>query len=122
AEILQKAKLATADFRDTIRKAREGDFLFIDPPYTVRHNLNGFVKYNDRLFSWQDQVALSQVCREASERGVKIFMTNANHESIKELYENDFNLIAAQRHSVLAASSNYRCKTSELFITNYEIS
>lgn len=46
------------DFEATLDSARAGDFVFVDPPYTVKHNLNGFLKYNDKIFSWADQLRL----------------------------------------------------------------
>ncbi|RYD69265.1 MAG: DNA adenine methylase, partial [Verrucomicrobiaceae bacterium] len=55
---LQGVNLAVADF-DVVRKnLKEGDFVFLDPPYTVSHNHNGFIKYNEKLFSLDDQYRL----------------------------------------------------------------
>ena len=56
--ILKSATTDTMDFERAIDTAQENDFAFIDPPYTVKHNHNGFIKYNERLFSWEDQVRL----------------------------------------------------------------
>jgi len=38
--------------------------MFCDPPYTVRHNYNGFRKYNEVIFSWADQERLAASLRE----------------------------------------------------------
>ena len=46
SNILNNATLKNQDFEKTISLAEEGDFIFVDPPYTVAHNNNGFVKYN----------------------------------------------------------------------------
>src|SRR5690606_6490089 len=54
SEVLKRSELFNVDFEDTIDQCGCGDFLFVDPPYTVRHNNNGFVKYNEEIFSWQD--------------------------------------------------------------------
>ena len=71
--------LVAGDFEPLIDRAQKGDFLFCDPPYTVRHNDNGFVKYNEVLFSWADQERLAAALLRAARRGVKIICTNANH-------------------------------------------
>lgn len=52
ARLLAAADLRTSDFEPVIDEASEGDFVFADPPYTVSHNNNGFVKYSEKLFSW----------------------------------------------------------------------
>ena len=59
SRILQNVDLKYCDFEKTIARAESGDFIFVDPPYTVAHNNNGFVKYNQNIFSWEDQVRLS---------------------------------------------------------------
>ena len=49
---LRHASIRVADFENTLDKALADDFVFVDPPYTVMHNNNNFVKYNAKLFSW----------------------------------------------------------------------
>lgn len=118
SELLQSATIKCIDFQKIIDDSVKGDFLFVDPPYTVKHNLNGFVKYNEKLFSWDDQIRLHDVLIRASNRGVKFLLTNADHASVRTLYE-DFENIKLNRNSVLAANANRRGITSELLVTNY---
>jgi len=82
---LQSFNIQVADFEATIDKSLEGDFVFIDPPYTVKHNLNGFVKYNEKLFSWSDQIHLRNAVSRAILSGVKVLVLNANHSSVHSL-------------------------------------
>src|SRR5690606_5036386 len=95
---LKSASLRVCDFEETIGRASEGDLLFVDPPYTVKHNLNGFVKYNDKIFLWEDQIRLRDALVRATGRGVLVVMTNANHKSIRDLYR-DFWKEPLSRHS-----------------------
>lgn len=114
---LKKAKILNKDFEKVIDQAQENDFLFVDPPYTVRHNQNGFIKYNEVLFSWDDQIRLAKSLIRARDRGVKILMTNASHHSIRELYEPlGFDLKVVSRFSSISASSINRNKYEELII------
>jgi DNA adenine methylase len=55
ARALRRATLRPGDFEHLIERATAGDLVFADPPYTVRHNNNGFVRYNEKMFSWADQ-------------------------------------------------------------------
>jgi DNA adenine methylase len=117
SESLKKAEIACCDFEDTINLAQSNDFVFVDPPYTVKHNLNGFVKYNEKLFSWDDQIRLRDALVRASGRGAFIAMTNADHESVRELYEGKLKYRPLTRTSVLAANASKRGKTTEALFT-----
>lgn len=114
--LLQRATLVHLDFEKVIDQAQEGDLIFADPPYTVKHNFNGFVKYNEKIFQWNDQVRLSECLIRARARGCLILLTNANHPSVVKLYENDFDFSPLKRFSRIAASSGNRGVYQELII------
>lgn len=114
--LLRNVEIYTSDFEIRINQATEGDFLFVDPPYTVKHNLNGFVKYNENIFSWNDQIRLKNAIQRATKRGAKILILNADHSSIKRLYSGIGHKIALDRASVIAGNSSARGIYSELAI------
>jgi DNA adenine methylase len=117
ARLLKNADIRLADFEVLIDDASVGDLVFADPPYTVRHNLNGFVKYNEKLFSWQDQERLAAALTKAIDRGVQVVSTNANHKSIRDLYRNKgFRLITTSRFSSISASAESRKQFEELIV------
>lgn len=116
AQTLTGIDLQSNDFEKVIDQAENGDFLFVDPPYTVRHNFNGFIHYNEVLFSWDDQVRLSNALTRARKRKVRILMTNANHESLRALYSNGFDQKVVSRFSTISASKNGRNIYEELVI------
>jgi len=66
SDLLSTTKLQCQDFEVTIDATIEGDFIFADPPYTVKHNHNGFLKYNESIFSWDDQRRLHSALIERS--------------------------------------------------------
>lgn len=113
---LSRATLEAGDFERIVDQCGAGDFIFADPPYTVRHNNNGFIKYNEKLFSWSDQERLKEALTRAAERGSKVLVSNADHPSIRELYA-DATCMTAERYSVMASESERRKRTSELLIT-----
>jgi DNA adenine methylase len=120
SDVLQSAEIRVCDFQKLVDEAKRNDFIFADPPYTVRHNLNGFIKYNENLFSWYDQVRLADALQCAKKRGVKIVCTNANHESVREIYrERGFFLKKVSRFSCISASSQSRKQFEELVIFSH---
>ena len=119
AALLATAQLRVGDFEALIDEASEDDLVFADPPYTVRHNLNGFIKYNEVLFSWTDQERLARALKRAAARGAKIVATNANHHSVRTLYKDwDFLTRAVSRFSQISADGASRRQFEELIITS----
>lgn len=117
ADLLKGSDIFSSDFEEQINKAKSGDMIFADPPYTVRHNFNGFVKYNEVLFSWDDQVRLKDALLRAKGRGAQVLLTNADHESIRSLYSEGFVFDEAARYSAISSTSGTRGKYSELLIS-----
>jgi DNA adenine methylase len=113
---LKNAELICRDFEETIDDARDGDLLFIDPPYTTAHNLNGFVKYNQNIFKWEDQVRLRNAIVRAAARNTQIVLTNAFHQSILDLYTDVGDIEIINRASVISGLSKGRSMTQELCV------
>ncbi len=104
---LRGRTLLGADFEQAVAAAKRGDFVYFDPPYTVAHGNNGFIKYNAQIFSWADQKRLAGVALRLKRAGCRVIVSNADHASIRELYS-DFKVRVVERHSVMAASSDFR--------------
>jgi DNA adenine methylase len=117
AKLLRRAEIRVADFEELVNEAKRTDLVFADPPYTVRHNLNGFIKYNEKLFSWDDQVRLAAALARARDRGAHIVSTNANHQSVRRLYRSHgFRLKRISRFSSISAAAESRRQFEELLI------
>lgn len=117
SEALNSATINCCDFEQTINEAKDCDVLFVDPPYTTAHNMNGFVKYNQKIFSWDDQIRLRDALVRAADRGAQIIATNAWHDSVIDLYAGSATIIEVPRASVISGSNRGRKATSESLIT-----
>jgi DNA adenine methylase len=117
SEALQGIEMKSGDFEAALDSALAGDVVYLDPPYTVRHSNNGFVKYNDRIFLWRDQERLAETARDLCDRGCTVIVSNAHHASIEALYP-DFNKIVVSRPSVMASDSSFRGPIAELILAN----
>jgi DNA adenine methylase len=116
AAALKSAHLMTADFETVIDSAGGGDFVFIDPPYTVKHNYNGFRRYNETIFRWSDQERLARCARRAALRGVMLLITNASHDSVRELFKDLGYEVELSRRSLVAGDPVRRSSIEELAI------
>ncbi len=84
---LRHAVLKCSDFEETIKESREGDFIFIDPPYRPgeRELLNSHYMYNK--FSFSDYQRLAKILKQVSDRGVKWMVTISSHPDILSLFD-----------------------------------
>jgi DNA adenine methylase len=104
---LQGKRIFEEDFESAVSTAKPNDFVYFDPPYTVAHGNNGFVKYNAKIFSWDDQKRLAGLATRLKKAGTHVLISNADHASIRELYTN-FEVLTIERHSIMAASNKFR--------------
>lgn len=117
SKCLASATLLSVDFEQVVDMATEGDVVFADPPYTVRHQHNGFVKYNETLFSWEDQIRLRDAVKRAKARGATVLVTNADHQSIRGAYRDGFSMKEVCRYSAISGATGSRGIYPELLIS-----
>ncbi len=121
AKRLNQARLEIGDFAKCLKHVNKDDLVFLDPPYTVAHNHNGFIKYNQRLFSFDDQKRLSRLINEIKERGAYYILANAAHESIANLFDNGDMLIETSRRNSIGGINAARGSATEYLFTNLEL-
>jgi DNA adenine methylase len=107
--------LDAQDFEAALDNVVGGDLVFLDPPYVTRHNNNGFIDYNERLFSWADQVRLAELAQELATQGANVIVTNAYHREVIDLYKG-FRVMPLYRSSTLAAASSKRGRVREALL------
>ncbi len=96
ASALRTSKLYAVDFEEALSAAVKGDLVYCDPTYTVAHNNNGFIRYNERNFSWEDQERLARCCREAASRGALVLVSNAYHDEVLRLFDPPQHLVVTR--------------------------
>jgi len=120
SNLLLGKDIVSGDFSEAIMKCADGDLLYLDPPYTVKHNNNNFIKYNEKIFSWGDQKRLAQCALIAAKRGVQVLVSNAMHKCIEELYSDSLWVrIPVSRWSTIGSRNSSRKITEEYVISNY---
>ncbi len=113
---LRKVNILCCDFELVINKAKMYDFIFVDPPYTAKHNFNGFRRYNEQIFSWNDQERLYNSLERAANRGCFITVTNADQKSVRDLYKKA-SYQQVSRTSVIAGIGSKRGAVTEAIFT-----
>lgn len=120
SQCLQKASITYGDFSSGQDKIQEGDLVFLDPPYTVSHNDNGFIKYNQKLFSIDDQRRLSKFIDYIRAKRAYYILTNAAHPEIGKIFDKGEVQLELSRASLIGGENARRGQTTEYIFTNIE--
>jgi len=109
-------ELLSTDFEEAVKKAKKGDFVYLDPPYDS--DTTTFNSYTEDGFGKGEQKRLADLFKELDKRGCYVMLSNHNTKLIRELYK-DYNIhvIKAQRN--INANGKKRGKVEEVIITNY---
>lgn len=119
SEKLQNAEIKCQDFDASRDAIKQGDLVFLDPPYTVSKDANSmFIKYNSKLFSLDDQYRLASLVDHIIEQGAFFILTNAAHEKILEIFNGKGRLITQERNSLIGGKKAFRGKVQEYIFTN----
>lgn len=118
---LQNAVLNIGDFDNVKKNIAQGDLVFLDPPYTVSHNHNGFIKYNKNLFSIEDQYRLRVLIDVIKENRAYYILTNAAHKTIYDIfYQKTDKYYELSRASLIGGEKAIRGQIQEYIFTNLQ--
>lgn len=117
SQALQKpgVTLKSCDFEETLKDVKPRDFVYLDPPYVTCHSKNGFIEYNETLFSWEDQKRLAKRALKLAGAGAYVIVTNADNHKVVELYRG-FRMQTVARSSTLASDPNFRIRVKEAIL------
>lgn len=110
-------KLLSVDFEEAVREAKEGDFVYFDPPYDS--DTSTFNSYTEDGFSKDEQRRLAKVFKDLSDRGCYVMLSNHHTTLIKELYK-DFYIHVIEAKRNINSNGKKRGKVEEVIITNFE--
>ncbi len=109
-------KILNVDYKEALKTAKKGDFVYIDPPYDSDTTI--FTNYTETGFNKDSQRELASSFKELSDKGVFVMLSNYNTTLIQELYKDyHIHLIEAKRN--INANAKKRGSVFEVIITNY---
>lgn len=116
---LANTHLSVGDFEVNKYRIKKNDLVFLDPPYTVSHNNNGFIAYNQKLFSIEDQHRLKRFIEYIKRKGAYYILTNAAHETIRDIFlSEDDRILTLERNSLIGGKNSKRKIIEEYIFTN----
>ncbi|MGI6329645.1 MAG: DNA adenine methylase [Bacilli bacterium] len=109
--------ILNADFEEAVKDAKEGDFVYFDPPYDHLKD-DSFTSYTDKGFKKEDQVRLFNCYKRLDEKGVKVMLSNHNTPFINELYK-DYTIVVIEAKRNINSVGSKRGSVEETIIRNY---
>lgn len=97
---------------------KEKSLVFLDPPYTVSHNNNGFIEYNKKIFDLDNQYILRRVLDKIDSENSYFIMTNAHHKIIREIFDGYY-FFEEERQSLIGGNKARRGSILEYIVSNY---
>lgn len=114
---LKHATLVSHGFDKALEDAKQGDFVYLDPPYPPLNGTAYFTHYTMDRFSQSDQERLSAVVKGLDQVGCRVLMTSADLPLIRGLYRGfEIKSLSVTRFITCKAE---RHTVRELVITNY---
>lgn len=82
-----KVIIELSDYKQILlENAREGDFVYLDPPYNPASSTASFTSYTNSGFTDTDQKELRDVFTELMDRKCKVLLSNSDTKFIRKLY------------------------------------
>lgn len=85
-----KIDFCCQNFTYFLDKIKEGDFVYLDPPY-IENETSGYVSYNKKTFLLEEHYKLLNFCKILNKRKVKFMLSNSYSEKNLEMYK-DFKI------------------------------
>jgi len=118
ATLLKRADLRCWDFGTTLRHVKDGDFVYLDPPFAV-NSRRVFKEYGKRTFQLDDLERLSRHLEKIAERGAGFVVSYADCREARAIGQHWIcRRIRVRRH--VAGFTGARRSAYELVITNIE--
>ena len=122
SRLLQNVEIEHRSYVEVLEHAKEGDFIYFDPPYYPVSKTSSFTSYNADAFLEKEQKELCDVFKVLHKKGCRVMLSNSDTPFIREIYEelgSDINIKTVQAGRMINAKTSGRGKVSEVVVVNY---
>lgn len=117
-----KIVIMNGNFDKATIEAKNGDFVYFDPPYDSP-NCTNFTGYQADGFNHGQQEELKDLVVRLTDRGVKCLLSNADTKFIRELFSDEdiFQISVVKAKRMISSNTDTRGVVNEVLIRNYEL-
>lgn len=118
SKLLKTSTIIRDDYLNVLKTyAKEGDFIFLDPPYIPISDYADFRRYTKEQFYESDHRNLAREVDRLVDLGCKVMLTNSNHPLVHELYSK-YNIEVIQTKRNINSCGKKR-KGEDVIVTTY---
>ena len=118
---LQDVTITHQDYKNVLKTAKSGDFIYLDPPYYPINATSSFTSYTAEGFLEKEQTELRDTFVKLHKKGCFVMLSNSDTPFINDLYSGldgiTINKITAGR--AINSKASGRGKITEVLVTNY---
>ena len=118
SKALQKATIKNASFKDVLRYAKGGDFVYFDPPYYPLTPTSSFTSYSENLFLDDAQKDLLGVFDTLHKKDAFLIHSNSYTDFIRDLYQN-YTIEQVECSRFINSKATGRGKIKEVLVKNF---
>lgn len=123
SKALQRVTIRHEDYQHVLKRAKKGDFVYLDPPYHPLTTTAAFTSYTANGFSAEDQIRLRNVFVELHKRGCYVMLSNSSAAFIKKIYseikDKRIRIHEIEAGRMVNSRAKGRGKVKEVLVTNY---
>ncbi len=118
---LQNIEIKHQDYKEVLKTAKKGDFVYLDPPYYPVSKTSSFTSYTAEAFLDKEQIELRDTVLELNKRGCFVMLSNSDTSFINKIYSGHKNIRVNKVEAGRAINSkgSGRGKITEVLVTNY---
>lgn len=115
-QLLKGTKIERLDWRDSMKRAKSGDLVYLDPPYMpLKIGDRVFTSYYTEGFDFEDQQELADAAARAASRGVRVIASNHDtegHPNVRKIYTEAAEVVGCRKpiFEQIEVSRNINCK------------
>ena len=121
SKALKNVEVKKQDYKEVLKKAKKGDFIYFDPPYYPVSKTASFTSYTSESFLDKEQIELRDTFVELHKRGCFVMLSNSDTPLINKIYSEPkgLRITKVQAGRAINSDASKRGKITEVLVTNY---
>ncbi|MFA5870912.1 MAG: DNA adenine methylase [Candidatus Paceibacterota bacterium] len=118
---LKNVDIKKQDYKEVLKKAKKGDFIYFDPPYYPVSKTASFTSYTNESFLEKEQIELRDTFAELNKRGCFVMLSNSDTPFINKIYSEikGARITKVEAGRMINSKATGRGKITEVLVTNY---